>query len=245
MSQGMPADEARYAARRAFGGQIDQTKERHRDARSFRWMDSSWFDLRLAVRMLVKYPGLTAVAAIGMAVAIAISTAFFAFFYANPYLTLPLDEGERIVALENWDVEVNNEERQVLHDYVLWRGEMSSMQEVGAFRNVGQLIVPGGMTEPVRLAEITASGFRIARVPPLLGRYLLDEDERPGADAVVVIGHDVWQSRFASDPAVIGRAVRLGNTAHTIVGVMPASFEFPISHSYWGPSRAAPEQYRR
>ncbi len=246
MSQGMPADEARYAARRAFGGQIEQTKERHRDARSFRWMDSSWLDLRLAVRMLVKYPGLTAVAAIGMAVAIAISTAFFAFFYAYLYSTLPLDEGERIVALENWDVEANNEERQALHDYVLWRAEMSSMQEVGAFRNVGRnLIVPGGMTEPVRLAEITASGFRIARVPPLLGRYLLDEDERPGADAVVVIGHDVWQSRFASDPAVIGRAVRLGNTAHTIVGVMPASFEFPISHSYWVPLRVNPEQYRR
>jgi hypothetical protein len=156
MSQGMPADEARYAARRAFGGQIDQTKERHRDARSFRWMDSSWLDLRLAVRMLVKYPGLTAVAAIGMAVAIAISTAFFAFFYAYLYSTLPLDEGERIVALENWDVEANNEERQALYDYVLWRAEMSSMQEVGAFHNVGRnLIVPGGMTEPVRLAEIT------------------------------------------------------------------------------------------
>ena len=246
ISQGMPADEARYAARRAFGGQIEQTKERHRDARSFRWMDSSWLDLRLAVRMLVKYPGLTAVAAIGMAVAIAISTAFFAFFYAYLYSTLPLDEGERIVALENWDVEANNEERQALHDYVLWRAEMSSMEEVGAFRNVGRnLIVPGGVTEPVRLAEITASGFRIARVPPLLGRYLLDEDERTGADAVVVIGHDVWQSRFASDPAVIGRAVRLGNTAHTIVGVMPAGFEFPISHSYWVPLRVNPEQYRR
>ena len=246
VSQGMPADEARYAARRAFGGQIEQTKERHRDARSFRWMDSSWLDLRLAVRMLVKYPGLTAVAAIGMAVAIAISTAFFAFFYAYLYSTLPLDEGDRIVALENWDVEANNEERQALHDYVLWRAEMSSIQEVGAFRNVGRnLIVPGGMTEPVRLAEITASGFRIARVPPLLGRYLLDEDERPGADAVVVIGHDVWQSRFASDPAVIGRAVRLGNTAHTIVGVMPAGFEFPISHSYWVPLRVNPESYRR
>ena len=237
----MSPDDARYAARRAFGGQIEQMKERHRDARSFRWMDTSWLDFKLALRMLVKYPGLTAVAAIGMAVAIAISTAFFAFFYAYLYSTLPLEEGERIVALENWDVEANNEQRQALHDYVQWRADMSSMEEVGAFRNVGRnLIVPGGTTEPVRLAEITASAFRIARVPPMLGRHLLDEDERPGASPVVVIGHDVWQSRFASDPGVIGRQVRLGNTMHSVVGVMPEGFEFPISHSYWVPLRGTP-----
>ena len=246
ISKGMSPDDARYAARRAFGGQIEQMKERHRDARSFRWMDTSWLDFRLALRMLVKYPGLTAVATIGMAVAIAISTAFFAFFYAYLYSRLPLDEGERIVALENWDVEANNEQRQALHDYVQWRAGMSSMEEVGAFRNVGRnLIVPGGTTEPVRLAEITASAFRIARVPPMLGRHLLDEDERPGASPVVVIGQDVWQSRFASDPRVIGRQVRLGNTMHSVVGVMPEGFEFPISHSYWVPLRLNPEQFRR
>ena len=195
MAQGMIAGDARDAARRAFGGQVEQTKLRHRDARSFRWLDESWLDLKLGARMLVKYPGLTIVGGLGMAVAMAISAASFAFFYAYLAPSLPLDEGDRVVALENWDVEVNNEERQALHDYAEWRTELRSFEDVGAFRTVNRnLIVPGGSAEPVRLAEMTASGFRIARTPLLLGRPLLDDDERPGATPVVVIGADVWRS---------------------------------------------------
>jgi predicted permease len=217
-----------------------------RRAPSVGWLDAWWIDVKLGARMLIKYPGLTLVGGTGIAAAIAISTASFAFFYAYLYSTLPVEEGARVVALENWDVDANNESRQALHDYLLWRDEMSSMEEIGAFRTIGRnLIVPGGVAEPVRLAEITPSGFRIARVQPLLGRALLDEDERPGAAAVVVIGHDVWQSRFASDRSVVGREVRLGHTPHTIVGVMPAGFEFPVNHSYWVPLRADPASFAR
>ena len=243
---GMSADEARYAARRAFKGQVEQAKLRHRDARSFRALDEWWLDTKLGVRMLVKYPGLTLVGGLGIAVAIAISTASFAFLYAYMASTLPLDQGDRIVALENWDVEANNEARRSIHDLAAWRESMTTMQEIGAFRTVGRnLIVPGGAAEPVPIAEMTASSFRIARVPPVLGRPLLDEDERTGAPAVVVIGHDVWQSRFASDPSAVGREVRFGNTAHTIVGVMPEGFHFPVNHSYWVPLRATAAEFAR
>jgi putative ABC transport system permease protein len=103
VSQGMSARDARDAARRAFGGQVEQTRLRQRDARSFRWLDETWLDVKLGARMLVKYPGLTIVGGVGMAAAIAISAASFAFFYAYMSSTLPLDEGDRIVALENWD----------------------------------------------------------------------------------------------------------------------------------------------
>ena len=246
IAEGASPEEARHAARRAFGGQIEQTKERHRDARSFRWIGNSWVDVKLGARMLRKYPGLTIVGGLGMAAAVAISTISFAFFYSHLYATLPLDEGDRIVALENWNVEANNEWRQAVHDYAAWRAEMRTMEGVGAFRSVSRnLVVPGGVSEPVQLAEITASGFRIARVPPFLGRHLLDDDERAGAAPVVVIGETVWQSLFASDASVIGRPLRLGNTTHTIVGVMPASFAFPVNHDYWVPLRADPAKYAR
>ena len=246
VSQGMSVGDARDAARRAFGGQVEQTRLRQRDARSFRWLDESWVDLKLGARMLVKYPGLTIVGGLGMAVAIAISAASFAAFYAYLAPTLPINEGDRVVALENWDVETNNEERQALHDYAQWRSELRSFEEIGAFRTVGRnLIVPGGATEPVRLAEMTASGFRIARTPPILGRPILDEDERPGAPPVVVIGTDVWRSKFASDPTVIGREIQLGNVTPTIVGVMPHGFEFPVSHSYWIPLRTDTSTFAR
>ncbi len=71
----------------------------------------------------------------------------------------------------------------------------------------------------------------------MLGRFIVEEDEQPGARQVVVIGHDVWQSRFASDPAIVGRDIRLGNNVHAVVGVMPDGFKFPVNHSYWVPLR--------
>ena len=246
VSQGMTARDARDAARRAFGGQVEQTRLRQRDARSFRWLDETWLDVKLGARMLVKYPGLTIVGGVGMAAAIAISAASFAFFYAYMSSTLPLDEGDRIVALENWDIEANNEERQALHDYEQWSRELRSFEAIAAFRTVSRnLIIPGGPIEPVRLAEMTASGFRIARVAPILGRPILAEDEHPGAAPVVVIGADVWRSRFASDAAVVGRHVQLGNVTHTIVGVMPDGFAFPVSHSYWVPLDTDASEFAR
>jgi putative ABC transport system permease protein len=233
IAQGMSPDQARYAAQRAFGG-VEQAKEHQRDARSFRWMDNSRSDFKLGARMLVKYPGLSLVGGIGLSAAIAISVGFFAFFHAYIYAPLPIEEGVRVVAVENWNVEINNEERRSLHDLVAWRNELRTIDQLSAFRTVGRnLIVPGGANEPVQIAEMTASSFAVARVPPMLGRYLVEDDERPGAPPVLVIGHEAWQSRFASDPSILGREVRLGHTVHTIVGVMPAGFAFPVNHHYW------------
>ena len=245
-ARGMSEHDARDAARRAFGGPIEQTRLRHRDARSFRWMDELWSDGKVGVRLLFKHPGLTIVGGLGMAVAIAISTVLFAMLYAVLTSTLPLHEGERIVALENWNTEVNDEWRRALYDYRAWRDELKSFEELGAFRVVTRnLVVPGGSVEPISLAEVTASAFRIARVAPLLGRTLIDADEQPGAPPVIVVGHDVWQSRFGSDPSVVGRDVRLGNSLYTIVGVMPEGFLFPVRHSYWAPLAAATAGYGR
>ena len=80
---------------------------------------------------------------------------------------------------------------------------------------------------------------------PELGRPLLPEDERAGAPRVVVVGHEVWVNRFASDPSVIGRAVKIGNAPHTIVGVMPAAFGFPTAHSLWVPLQLNEAEYPR
>ena len=203
-----------------------------------RWLDDSRTDLKLGARMLKKYPGLSIVGGIGLAAAIAIGASAFAITYAYIYSTLPLDDATRIVAVENWNVEINNEERRSLHDFLDWRRELRTVETLSAFRTIGRnLIVPGGTIEPVQIAEITASAFILARVPPMLGRLIVEEDERAGAPPVVLIGHDVWQSRFASDPQIVGREVRLGHNVHTIIGVMPEGFAFPVNHSYWVPMR--------
>jgi putative ABC transport system permease protein len=237
---GMSPDEARRRAAVAFGG-MEAHKEEMREGRGLAWLGGWSLDLKLGARMLAKYPGLAVVGGLGMALATAIGAGAYAVFnvYFNP--ELPLHEGERVVAIINWDPRLRRDDKRVLHDFVTWRRELRSIVDPGAFRTVRRnLITASGQGEPVVVAEMTASGFRVARVPPLIGRTLLDADERPGAPPVVVIGHDVWESRFGRDPGVVGQAIRLGRVTYTIVGVMPASFGFPISHSYWVPLRAEP-----
>jgi putative ABC transport system permease protein len=206
----------------------------------------SWPDIKLSLRLLIRNPGLTLVASVGITVGIAITAGMFGFFHAVFAPTLPLDEGDRIIALENWDVATNNENRQSLHDFVTWRDQMKSVVEVSAFRAVTATMQTGDrLPENVRVAAMSASGFRVARVPPLLGRFLTPDDERDAAPPVVVIGYDVWQSRFGQDRSVLGRQVKLGNTDHTVVGVMPEGFGFPVNHQYWIALRANPSAYAR
>lgn len=245
LREGMSPTEAQRQARIALGG-ADKHMEAVRDARGLGWLSGMSLDFKLGLRMLVKYPGLTLVGGIGMAVAIAISAGFFAFFHSHLYPRIPLDEGDRIVALENRNVEVNNEDAQVLHDFFTWREQMRSVEDIGAFRTLGKnLITPGGPPELVQVAEITAAGFDLARVPPLLGRRLIPTDERSGGAPVVVIGHDVWKNRFGADAGIVGREIRFGNAVHTVVGVMPEKFAFPISHSYWTPLQLDPANFER
>jgi predicted permease len=234
----MSRDDARLAARRAIGG-VEQVKEHQRDARGFRWLEASRIDLKLGVRMLVKYPGLSIIGGAGLAVGVAIGAAFFAMLYSLFYATLPVEGGDRIVALENWDIDASSEMRRSMHDLVMWQREMKTVVEIGAFRTIARNVtVPGGpvrAVEAVEVAQITADGFNITRVKPVIGRGIVATDESAGASPIVVIGYDVWRSRFGGEASVLGRELRLGNVVHTIVGVMPEGYAFPVNHSYWIP----------
>ena len=245
VDKGMSREDARFAARRAFGG-VEQVKEHQRDARGFRWLEDSRVDIKLGARMLVKYPGLSIIGGAGLTVGTAIGAAFFAFFYSYAYATIPGPDGDRIVGLENFSIKTDNEVREAAHDFVAWRDEMKTVVELGAFRTIGRnLFAEGAAVEPIRVAEITAAGLNVPHVQPRLGRTLTPADEAPGAQPVLVIGNDVWTTRFNSDPSILGREVRLDTTVHTIVGVMPDGFAFPINHSYWTPLHLDPSQYPR
>jgi predicted permease len=211
-----------------------------RAARSFRALDFWWLDVKLGVRMLIKNPGLALVGVFGIAVGVAIAAGGFSVIYSNFLVSsLPLEEGNRIVSIEIWDSAANTPERRILHDYHVWRDELESIQEIGAFRTVTlNLIAPGARPESVRVASMSATGFSVARVRPLMGRYLVADDEREGAPSVIVIGENVWRNRYGGDPAILRRTIQLGATPHSIVGVMPEGFAFPVNHRFWVPLRA-------
>ncbi len=201
----------------------------------------SSLDLRLGLRMLVRYPGLTLVGGLAIAFAIWVGAGAFEFINQVIYPRLPLEQGERIVGIQNLNRASAAVETPTLHDFAAWRGELRTVEEMGAFRLLERNLLSGdGGGEPVEVAEISASAFRVTRVPPLLGRPLVAADERPDAGPVAVIGHDVWQRRFRGDPAVVGREIRLGRAVHTVVGVMPAGYAFPIAQRIWVPLRLDP-----
>ncbi|MFL5579355.1 MAG: ABC transporter permease [Gemmatimonadaceae bacterium] len=246
VAQGLPPAAAVRQARIEFGS-VERYKDEGRVQRGLGPFDGlrlSWLDFKLGFRMLVKYPGLTLVGGLTMAFAIGVGAAGFEVVAQIVSPRLPLDEGDRIVALQQWDAHAGRREDRVLHDFARWRAGLRSVTDLGAYRATAHnLIVADGPGEPVEVAEVTPSAFRLTRVPPALGRPLVDGDERPGAPNVVVIGWDVWQSRFAGDSGVLGATVRLGRTPATVVGVMPKGYRFPVFHDLWMPLRLDPLQH--
>jgi len=239
IARGMDAEEARYAALRAFGG-VEQVKEHQREARMFRWLAGWPMDLKLGGRMLVKYPGLTTVGGVAMAFAIWVGIVIFQVVGLFVHPTLPLPQGARLVEIRSIDVAASVQEKKVLHDFLEWQQSLRSLTDVGAWRDSSRnLVVAAGEARPVKVAEMSVSGFRVADGAPLMGRVLVEADEQPAAPAVAVIGYDVWRTRFGSDPNVLGREVQLGNEHSTVVGVMREGFEFPVSHDVWLPLKTA------
>ncbi|HJR60670.1 MAG TPA: ABC transporter permease, partial [Vicinamibacterales bacterium] len=203
-------------------------------------------DVRLGLRLLVKHIGLTVVGTVAMAFAIWSGIIAFEFYTQIMHPRLPLDGGDRIVGIVMVDTASVDEKAPTLHDFVAWRHALTSVQDLAAYRDRNSNVTVGtAVPEPVAVAEISAATFRVVQERPVLGRPLVDADEEPGAPWVVLIGHDVWQSRFESDSTVIGREVRLGNVPHTIVGVMPEGFRFPLAHGFWVPLRLNPLHYSR
>ena len=238
VEKGMSRDDARQAARRAFGG-VEQTKEHQRDARSFRWLVGWSMDLKLGARMLRKSPGLTIIGVVALAVAIGAGAAYLDFVndLIRPSLSFP--GADRIVRVRVWDAPGSEPQARALHDPAGWRREVATLEHLGAFRGLNRpLVTPDGRADSARGVEVSAAAFRLFPETPLMGRTLLDADEQPNAPAVVVIGEDLWQTRFNGDSDIVGRTVQLGPEAYTIAGVMPREFGFPQDQNLWAPLKA-------
>ena len=198
----------------------------------------SALDFKLGVRMLRRYPGLSVIGGVALSAAIAIGSLAFQLARDQLTPTLPLDQGERVVRIENVDRATGTPEPHALYDFRLWRDGLKSVEQLGAARAVERnLVLPDVPPQPVPVAEITPGAFTLARVPPLLGRPLVEADAVPGAPDVAVIGYELWQDRLGADPDILGKAVQLGDTRATVVGVMPEGFAFPRFQQAWLPLR--------
>jgi putative ABC transport system permease protein len=200
-----------------------------------RW-PMSWLDLKLGLRMLVRYPMLTLIGSGSLALAIAIGAAVFAFISLMLWPRLPLPDGDRIVVVRHYDRAASQPEARVVADYLRWRGGTGTLADFAAGRGRARNLTMGdGIVEPISVAEVTASMFAMTRVAPILGRALTDDDEHAAAPPVIVIGERLWRERFAADPGLLGKRVLVSEVPTAVVGVMPAAFRFPSVFEAWQP----------
>jgi putative ABC transport system permease protein len=195
-------------------------------------------DLRFGFRLALRQPGLTAIAVLALTLGIGLTTMMFSIIEGSMLRGLPFEGAERIAAVSSTDSTRPDDERIPVfqHDFVEWREAQRSFEVFAAFYG-GTVNVSGSEARPERYdgAFMTASGFDVLRVRPLLGRTFVAADEQPGAPPVVVLGYPVWRDRFQQDPGVVGRSIRVNGRPTTIVGVMPEGFMFPMRQHIWVP----------
>ena len=238
MRAGSTAAEAARQARLEFGS-APSFRDRGRDARGLRAFDSlhfSMLDLRLGGRMLVKHPALTVIGTIAVAFAIAVGTVGFEIARQALWPTIPLPNGNAIVALRNWNVADNESVLASRRDYEMWRDGLSTITDLSAVEVEERSVAVGaGLGQPETVANVTASTFALTRVPALMGRTLKEADERSGAEEVVVVGYDFWKNKLNGARDAVGRVIRISGMPVTIVGVMPRGYGFPQRNGIWRP----------
>lgn len=234
ISLGMNPNEAKRQARKTFGA-VEQHRIETREARWWSWFPDLSLDFKLGGRMLVKHPALTIIATIAVAYAIAVGTVGFEIARQALWPSIPLAEGDAIVALRNWNVVDNESVFASRRDYELWRDGLNTITDFSAVDVEERSVAVGAGTGPEIVANVTASMFALTRVPPLMGRILQKSDERGDAADVVVIGYDFWKNRLDGATDAVGRVIRISGTPVTIVGVMPQGYGFPQRNNIWRP----------
>ncbi|HVS16586.1 MAG TPA: ABC transporter permease, partial [Thermoanaerobaculia bacterium] len=188
-----------------------------------------------ALRSLLRRPGQSAVAFLVLALGIGLTTAMFAVVDGFLLSQLPFERSDRLVHLERLGAEPGR--RTTVGDFLDWRAGQGSFEDLAAFATSSVALSDGERAERYPGARISAHAFGLLRVVPALGRSFADDDDRPGAALVILLGDAVWRGHFGADPAVVGRTVLVEGVPTTVVGVMPPGFAFPLRENVWLPLR--------
>jgi putative ABC transport system permease protein len=229
VAAGMEPKDACCAALRSIGG-LTQVQEECRNMRQVSHIENLLQDLRYGVRTLIKYRGFTAVVVVTLALGIGINTAVFSLVHGILLEPLPYDHPRELVKLGKTS---------------LTKGILTGLQQRLKQTEVATVALDAGFNlsgngQAVRLTgnEVSSNLFSILRATPHLGRVFRPGDEVPGKDRLVILSYALWQSKFGSDPAIVGRTVVLDDEGREVVGVMPSGFSFPSpATQLWVPAK--------
>ena len=196
-------------------------------------------DLRFALRMLLKDPWFTVVAATALGLGIGVNTTVFTFVNAVLIRGLPFERADEIVYLATHDTTRDEDDSSAAswQEFEDWRAKARSFSALAAFRfqqmNISDPEHPAERVE--RRGRHGQYVFGLLGQQPFLGRDFAPGEDAAGAAPVVIIGYSIWKNRYGSDTGVIGRALKINEVAHTIIGVMPEGMRFPTNADMWRP----------
>jgi predicted permease len=225
LAAGMPPAEARNAALREFGG-VDQVRVECRDVRKVDWLQDLVQDVRYGVRILRKSPSFTIVAVLTLALGIGANTAIFSILESQLWRPLPFPDSERLVDAhtvlrrnpKQWDV-------LSVKGFRAWRERSQSFSSLAGYGYPNERnFTANGTSERLNVMPVASNFFDTLEVPLAVGRSFLPGEETPGRDRVAILSHTLWQDRFQSDPALLGKPITLDGEAYTVVGVSAPGF---------------------
>jgi putative ABC transport system permease protein len=228
MKEGMNETEARHAAMVEVGG-VEQLKEGVRAGRTGFALETFFQDVRYGLRSLLKKPGFTLTAVITLAIGIGANSAIFSVIngvllrslsYANPHSIVMIWERNvtEAVRLQNVVSPAN---------FLDWQKQSTSFEHMAAVADQ-RVNLTGGVGEPeeIKAQFVSQQFFPALGVEPTIGRFFVPEEDRVGNDLVIILSHQLWQDRFGSDPAIVGKQATISGRQRTVVGVMPPGFHF-------------------
>ena len=193
-------------------------------------LETFWQDLKYGIRMLAKNPGFTAIAILTLALGIGANTAIFSVVNAELLRPLPYRDPVQIVSMATTNVQLHTTSGAVSYpDYVDWRAQNDVFQDLAAYSDSSMALTGIEQSAHLETATVSSGMFNLLGAEPELGRTFLPEDDLPNHH-VVILSHRLWKERFGGDPQIIGRVITLDNSAFTVVGVMPAGFQYLLQH---------------
>ena len=199
-------------------------------------------DIRSGVRMLIKYPTLSLVAILTLGLGLGLSTTVFCVVNGGLFKGLPFPDGDRIVSLVATNPSQNQPRQPIsVQDLAIWQARQTVFDKMGPyFFSPMNLSAEEGRPERFSGGLLSVAAFEALGVQPALGRGFREGDDRPGADAVILLSDTLWRERYGASPAVVGTAIRVNGAMRTVIGVMPPGFAFPIREAVWTPLAVNP-----
>lgn len=192
-------------------------------------------DLRFGLRMVRKQPTVSAIAIVALALGIGLTTTMYSIVH-GALGDLPFEDAHEIVSLYQTNPSQDVQRMSLdAYDFLDWREQQTAFEDLAALYQ-GTINVAGS-ERPVRYegAFMMAEVFTLLGVEAQIGRVFSPADSAPGAEPVLLLGHDVWRNHYRADPSVVGQDVRINGQPGTIIGVMPEGFRFPMDEEAWTP----------